>query len=146
MTTLRQKKQLRKYIDRAPDDRLRHCEGEIDEYMAGKEPSVEAVRLCIKGALILLVLLAIYAASGFDRMTAILQDNQMWIEASFFLTFLGLAFYGSAFAIFFKRLIVLRFKSWLNLPDVAHMKFDERGDPTEQADADYRGWKPRDGR
>ena len=62
MTTLRQKKALRKFIDRAPDDRLRHCEGEIDEYMAGKEPSVEAVRLCLRGALILLMLVAIYSA------------------------------------------------------------------------------------
>ena len=61
MTTLREKKALRKYTDRAPDDRLRHCEGEIDEYMASKEPSVEAVRLCIKGALILLALFAIYS-------------------------------------------------------------------------------------
>ena len=62
MTTIRNKKALRKLIDHAPDDRLRHCEGEIDEYMAGKEPSVEAVRLLLKGALILLVLFAIYSA------------------------------------------------------------------------------------
>ena len=30
--------------------------------------------------------------------------------------------------------------------DVAHMPNTGPGDPTEQADADYRGWKPRSGR
>ena len=27
--------------------------------------------------------------------------------------------------------------------DVAHMKFDPRGEATEIADANYKGWKPR---
>ena len=51
MTTIRQKKAIRKFIDHAtPDDRLRHSKGmgELDEYQSRKELSVDAVWLGMK--------------------------------------------------------------------------------------------------